>query len=51
VPHRVCYLRDTGLLSGLVPLAMALMLEVEEEEEEWLAQEYLGDGEENGRFM
>jgi hypothetical protein len=26
---------------------MGLMLEVEEEEEEWLAQEYLGDGEEN----
>lgn len=33
-----------GLLGGLVPLAMGLMLEVEEEEDEWMAQEYATEG-------
>jgi importin-5 len=32
--------RCTGLVNGLVPLAMNLMLELEETDQEWAAQEY-----------
>lgn len=32
--------RCTGLVNGLVPLAMNLMLEIEENDDEWASQEY-----------